>query len=101
MLRALYDEKVKFLLVVAYAMAAHGYPRATMDIDIWVMPSPQNADAVLRALHRFGAMLHDLIKDGLQKDGTIFQIGVVSRRIALITAHPGSSLRRNIAGHCL
>ncbi len=39
MLRALSDEKVKFLLVGAYALAAHGYPRATMDIDIWVMPS--------------------------------------------------------------
>jgi hypothetical protein len=47
MLHALSDEKVKFLLVGAYAMAAHGYPRATMDIDIWVMPSPQNADAVI------------------------------------------------------
>ncbi|MBW1994396.1 MAG: hypothetical protein JRI77_08090 [Deltaproteobacteria bacterium] len=46
MLRALSDEKVKFLLIGAYAMAAHGYPRATMDIDIWVMPSPENADAV-------------------------------------------------------
>ena len=40
-LHALSDEKVKFLLVGAYALAAHGYPRATMDIDIWVMPSPQ------------------------------------------------------------
>jgi len=50
MLQALADEKVDFLLVGAYALAAHGYPRATMDIDIWVMPSPDNADAVLRAI---------------------------------------------------
>lgn len=48
MLQALVDEKVKFLLVGAYAMAAHGYRRATMDLDIWVMPSPENADAVMR-----------------------------------------------------
>jgi len=40
MLHALSDEKVRFILVGAYALAAHGYPRATMDIDIWVMPSP-------------------------------------------------------------
>jgi hypothetical protein len=60
MLRALSDEKVKFLLVGAYAMAVHGYPRATMDIDIWVQPSSGNADAVLRALKRFGAPLHNL-----------------------------------------
>ncbi len=49
MLHALSDERVSFILVGAYALAAHGYPRATMDIDIWVMPSPENADAVLRA----------------------------------------------------
>ena len=86
MLQALADEKVSFLLVGAYAMAAHGYPRATMDIDIWVMPSPQNADAVLRALRYFGAPLHNLTKEDLLKDGTIFQIGVAPRRIDIITA---------------
>jgi len=89
MLHALSDEKVRFLLVGAYALAAHGYPRATMDIDIWVMPSPQNADAVLRALRRFGAPLHNLTKEDLQKDGTIFQIGIAPRRIDLITAASG------------
>ena len=67
-LHALAEEKVRFLLVGAYALATHGYPRATMDIDIWVMPSPQNADAVLRALRRFGAPLHNLTKEDLQKD---------------------------------
>jgi hypothetical protein len=89
MLLALSDEKAKFLLVGAYAMAAHGYPRATMDIDIWVLPSPENADAVIRALSRFGAPLHNLTKEDLQKDGTIFQIGVAPRRIDLITAASG------------
>ena len=89
MLRVLSDEKVEFLLIGAYAMAAHGYPRATMDIDIWVMPSPQNADAVLRALRRFGAALHNLTKEDLQKDGTIFQIGVAPRRIDIITEASG------------
>jgi hypothetical protein len=89
MLHALSDEKVKFLLVGAYALAAHGYPRATMDIDIWIMPSPQNADAVLRALLRFGAPLHNLIKEDLQKDDTIFQIGVAPMRIDIITTASG------------
>ena len=49
------------------------------------MPSPRNADSVLRALHRFGAPLHNLTKEDLQKDGTVFQIGVAPRRIAVIT----------------
>jgi len=89
MLHALSDEKVKFLLVGAYALAAHGYPRATMGIDIWVMPSPENADAVLGALRRFGAPLHNLTREDFQKDGTIFQIGVAPRRIDIITAATG------------
>jgi len=92
MLRALSDEKVRFLLVGAYALAAHGYPRATMDMDIWVMPSPKNADAVLRALRRFGAALHNLTKEDLQKDGAIFQIGLAPRRIDILTTASGLHL---------
>ena len=88
-LRALFDEKAEFLLVGAYAMAAHGFPRATMDIDIWIMPSPQNVDAVLRALQHFGAPLFNLTKEDLIKDGTIFQIGVAPRRIDIITTASG------------
>ena len=89
MLRALCDEGVSFILVGAYALAAHGYPRATMDIDIWVLPSPENADAVLRALRRFGAPLHNLTREDLLQDGTIFQIGVAPRRIDIITSASG------------
>ena len=89
MLQALSDEKVKFLLVGAYALAAHGYPRATMDIDLWVMPAPDNADAVLRALSRFGTPLHNLTKSDLEREGTVFQIGVAPRRIDIITTASG------------
>ena len=89
MLHALSDEKVRFLLVGAYALAAHGYPRATMDMDIWVMPSPENAEAVLRALTRFGTPVHNLTKQDLQTDGTIFQIGLAPRRIDIMTAASG------------
>ena len=89
MLQALADEKVKFLLVGAYALAAHGYPRATMDIDIWVMPSPDNADAVLHALKRFGTPLENLTRQDLQTNGTVFQIGVAPRRIDIITTASG------------
>ena len=92
-LLALSDEKVKFLLVGAYAMAAHGYPRATMDIDIWVMPTQQNAVAVQEALRRFGAPLDNLTLEDLQKDGTIFQIGVAPRRIDIITSASGLQFR--------
>jgi len=89
MLQCLADEDAKFLIVGAYAMAAHGYPRATMDIDIWVMPSRDNAQAVLRALRRFGAPLRGLTAGDLQEDDTIFQIGVAPRRIDIITGASG------------
>jgi hypothetical protein len=89
MLRSLLDEKVRFLLVGAYALAAHGYPRATMDIDIWVMPASDNADAVMRAIRRFGAPLHNLTRADLETDGTVFQIGVAPRRIDIITSASG------------
>jgi len=89
MLRALSAEKVEYLLVGAYAMAVHGYPRSTLDIDLWVQQSPENAEAVLRALKRFGAPLHHLSAEDLQRDGTIFQIGVAPRRIDIITEASG------------
>ena len=88
-LQALADEKVKFLLVGAYALAAHGYPRATMDIDIWVLPAPGNADALLRALRRFGSPLHNVTKEDFEKEDTVFQIGVAPRRIDILTAASG------------
>ena len=64
LLLALSEEKVKYLLVGAYALAAHGYPRATMDIDIWVKPDAANAAAVIRSLERFGAPLQFLSQQG-------------------------------------
>ena len=89
MLQELSAEKVRFLLVGAYALAAHGYPRATIDLDIWVMPSADNAEAVLRALRRFGAPVSNLTKQDLQEAGTVFQIGVAPRRIDIMTTASG------------
>jgi hypothetical protein len=60
-----------------------------MDIDFWVMPTPDNADAVLRALRRFGAPLNNLTKADLDQEGTVFQIGVAPRRIDIITEASG------------
>jgi predicted nucleotidyltransferase len=97
MLQCLSDEGVEFLLVGAYALAAHGYPRATMDIDVWVMPSPDNAAAVLRALERFGAPSQGLTREDLQKEDTIFQIGVAPRRIDIITGASGLNFAETLA----
>ena len=99
MLLALSEEDVKFLLIGAYAMASHGYPRTTMDIDFWVMPSPENAEAVLRALTRYGAPLQGLTAADFQEPGIIFQIGVAPQRVDILTSASGlnfdETLRRS------
>jgi hypothetical protein len=89
MLSALSAEAVEYLLVGAYALAAHGLPRATGDIDIWVRPTRENAVRVIRALRSFGAPLGDLTSDDLSRPGTVFQMGVPPQRIDVHTAING------------
>jgi hypothetical protein len=96
-LSALSAEKVKFLLVGAYALAAHGYPRATLDIDFWIWPESGNAAAVWRALTRFGAPLDNLSTADLQTEGLVFQIGVAPRRIDIITSLDGLNFNEAFA----
>jgi hypothetical protein len=89
MLSALSAEGAEHLLVGAYALAVHGVPRATGDIDLWVRPSPANAERVIRALARYGAPIGGLTVDDLAKPGTVFQIGVAPHRIDVLTAIDG------------
>ena len=89
MLSALADERADYLLVGAYAVAVHGIPRATGDLDLWIRVSPENAARVLRALARFGAPLTDVSEADLTGRGTVVQIGVAPRRIDLLTTLDG------------
>ncbi len=89
MLSALSAAGVEYLLVGAHALAAHGVPRATGDIDIWVRPTEDNAARVLDALVAFGAPSSDLSRADLIRDDTVFQIGVPPHRIDLLTGIAG------------
>jgi hypothetical protein len=89
MLSALSAENAEFLVVGAHAMAAHGFPRATGDLDIWVRPSAENAQRVWRALAAFGAPLGQLKPLDLASADIVFQIGVVPSRIDVITQIDG------------
>jgi len=89
MLSVLVEAQAEFLVVGAHALAAHGVPRATGDLDIWVRNSDENADRVLRALENFGAPLHDLTREDLVRPGTVFQIGVPPSRIDILTSISG------------
>jgi hypothetical protein len=85
-LSALFEEKVEFVLVGAYAMAIHGFPRATGDIDIFVNPDSKNALRLFNALAKFGAPLREIQVVDFSKEDVIFQIGVAPRRIDIITS---------------
>lgn len=84
-LQILLNNKVRFLIVGAYALAAHGYPRATGDFDIWVEATPENSKKIYKTLSEFGSPLSDITEKTFAKKGIIFQIGVVPRRIDIIT----------------
>ncbi|MFH1561979.1 MAG: hypothetical protein ABIF11_00975 [Nitrospirota bacterium] len=85
MLQILLDNEVKFLVVGAYAMGAHGYPRATGDFDIWVEASSKNSQKIYKCLSEFGVPLFDITKETFAEKGIIFQVGVAPRRIDIIT----------------
>ena len=89
MLSELSAQQAEFLLVGAYALAGHGLPRATGDIDIWIRPTRENASRVWRALAAFGAPLETLSIEDLTTPGVFFQIGVPPRRIDILTAIDG------------
>lgn len=70
---------VEFVVVGAWAMAAHGHHRGTKDIDLFVRPTPANAVKVVRALAAFGAPLGELRADDFAAAGLVFQVGVRDR----------------------
>lgn len=89
MLKALSDEGVEYLVVGAYAVAAHGIPRATGDIDLWVRPTQENAVRLWRALERFGAPRSRLTPETFTKADIVYQIGLPPNRIDLLTTIDG------------
>ncbi|MGQ0734793.1 MAG: hypothetical protein ACT4QD_14210 [Acidobacteriota bacterium] len=89
MLSAFIAHRVEFLVVGGYAMAAHGLPRATKDLDLWLRPSADNAARVLQALDTFGAPRQGLSVADLETEGTIYQVGVPPNRVDVITAIDG------------
>jgi hypothetical protein len=85
------EEQVDFILVGAYALGAHGYPRATGDIDIWVKADEINSINIYKALERFGAPVDQITVNDFASEGIVFRIGVTPRRIDIITRIDGVS----------
>ena len=83
--------QARFIVVGAHALAAHGVPRATVDLDIWIGSDIGNSDRVYRALAAFGAPLEDLriSRDDLAQPDTVTQFGVPPLRIDVLTSLSG------------
>jgi hypothetical protein len=88
---ALLDAGARFLVVGAHALAVHGVPRATQDLDVWIAPPPENTERVWRALTVFGAPLGALgiTREDLQRPNTVIQLGLPPNRIDLLTSISG------------
>jgi hypothetical protein len=95
--------KVEYLIVGGYALAFHGAPRVTGDIDLYVRPAAENAGRILTALEEFGFGSLDLSVDELTKPGMVIQLGVPPVRIDIITRISGVSWEKadadKVPGH--
>jgi len=92
------DLGVNYLVVGAYALAFHGSPRNTGDIDLLVQPESANALKIVSALNAFGFGSLGLKAEVFEKPEMIIQLGVPPVRIDIITSISGVSWDEAFAG---
>jgi len=91
LLAALLAAGARFLVVGAHALAVHGVPRATGDLDVWISADPDNAGRVHGALAAFGApvVAMGVTQEDFTRPDQVIQIGLPPRRIDVLTAISG------------
>lgn len=85
----LLSEKVDFLLVGGYALAVHGAPRFTEDIDFLIHLSTENADRLIQVIEKFGFGDLEIEKDDFLKPAFVIQLGMAPNRIDILTGIDG------------
>ena len=88
-IQSLNDNGVRYLVVGGYAVALHGYPRYTKDIDIWVEMTAKNASRILKALDQFGFGSLDVKESDFTVPNQMLQLGYPPARIDILTTLPG------------
>ncbi len=88
-LQLLGDNHVRYLVVGGYAVAFHGHPRYTKDLDIWIEMTAENATRVVAALQQFGFGSLDLTAEDFLEADQVVQLGYPPCRIDLITGLEG------------
>lgn len=85
----LIDHEVRFLIVGGYAVAAHGHPRLTKDLDVWILADPANANRVIAALDDFGFAGIGVDPSDLSVPGKLLQLGRPPQQIDILTSIDG------------
>jgi len=88
-IQSLNDSQVRYLVVGGYAVALHGHPRYTKDLDLWIEMDPGNATKMVKALEQFGFGSLGLHETDFLAPDQIIQLGYPPNRIDLLTTVPG------------
>lgn len=88
------QNKVDYLVVGGYAVAIHGHPRYTKDLDIWLWVDQQNANKIMTTLSEFGFNSLELNAEDFLNEGYVIQLGQPPNRIDLLTQVDGLEFSR-------
>lgn len=88
-LALLNDHKVRYLVVGGFAVAFHGHPRYTKDLDVWIWVDPNNAERLMNALREFGFESLGLTKEDFLNPSNVIQLGYPPVRIDLTMSISG------------
>jgi len=98
LLKLLNAHEAEFIIVGAYALAFHGVPRFTGDMDILVKPDSKNAEKILATLEEFGFGSLDLTISDFQDPDKVVQLGVAPVRVDFVTSLTGLSWQEVFSG---
>lgn len=101
LLESLNAQRVEYVIVGGYALAFHGAPRYTKDMDVFVRPSDVNAQRLLAALDVFGFGQVGLTVEDFNKPEQIAQLGYPPVRVDIITSIEGVSWEEAESGKCM
>jgi predicted nucleotidyltransferase len=87
-LKLLNDHEVEYLLLGGYAVAYHGFPRTTLDMDIWIANTAENADKMIIVMRAFG-FTGDISPQLFRTDDSVVRMGVPPMKIEVMTHASG------------
>jgi len=88
------ENKVEYLVVGGYAVIIYGYPRLTIDIDIWINPVNVNAEKVIKTIKDFGFSFDNLTEEDFRKSDNVIQLGRPPYRVDILTSIEGMDFNK-------